>query len=320
LYVLDSNLAVLPVGVPGELCVAGEGVGQGYLNDVELTARKFLPNPFANREGERLYRTGDLVRYLPDGEIEYLGRIDHQIKIRGFRIELGEIESVLRQHPAVKEAVVVAREDAPGEKWLAGYVVGQESSSGSSAQFSSTELRRYLKSRLPDYMVPAAFVTLAALPLTPNGKLDRRALPVPDRTQRRAATAYVPPSTPREVALSAILAELLNVEAVGIHDNFFELGGDSILAIQLIARASRAGLRLSPAQIFQYQTITELAAVAGSPIDVTAEQGIVEPQSNKSSRIMTRYACASNSASPAGDNGTPAWTTPRSIRFSCIAI
>jgi amino acid adenylation domain-containing protein/non-ribosomal peptide synthase protein (TIGR01720 family) len=276
LYVLDANLAPLPIGVPGELCVAGEGVGEGYINDAELTARKFLPNPFEGKDGERIYRTGDLVRYLPSGDIEYLGRIDHQIKIRGFRIELGEIESVLRQHPSVKEAVVLAREDTPGEKWLAGYVVPRESPAGSAAHVSDADLRRYLRSRLPDYMVPSAFAVLEALPLSPNGKLDRKALPIPDRTQRRSATAYAAPSTPQETALASILAELLGTESVGIHDNFFELGGDSILAIQLIARAGRAGLRLSPAQIFQHQTIAELAAVAGVPVDITAEQGVVE--------------------------------------------
>jgi non-ribosomal peptide synthase protein (TIGR01720 family) len=274
LYVLDSNFAPLPIGVPGELCISGTGVGAGYVNDPELTARKFIPNPFGEQPGDRLYRTGDLVRCLPAGDIEYLGRIDHQIKLRGFRIELGEIESVLRQHPSVKEAVVLARDDVQGGKWLAGYVVLREPSE-SGSNVSDVDFRKYLRSRLPDYMVPSAFVTLDCLPLSPNGKLDRKALPVPDRAQRRSAT-FVPPSTAQETVLAKLLADLLNREDVGVHDNFFDLGGDSILAIQLIARAGRAGLRLSPAQVFQYQTVAELAAVAGVPVNLVAEQGVIE--------------------------------------------
>ncbi|HYO56996.1 non-ribosomal peptide synthetase, partial [Archangium sp.] len=263
-FILDERLQPQPVGVPGELYIGGQGLARGYLHRPELTAERFVPHPFSRRPGERLYKTGDLARFRADGHIEYLGRTDLQVKIRGFRIELGEIDTALAQHPTVREVVVVAREDVPGVKRLVGYVVpavGQVT--------NAEELRQHLQQRLPDYMVPAAIVTMEALPLTSNGKVDRRALPTPE-LERSARTAFVEPRTPVERQLADIWARVLRLERVGIHDNFFALGGDSIVSLQIIARAHRVGLRLTPKQIFQHQTIAELAPMA---MEVRATQG-----------------------------------------------
>ena len=194
LYVLDSHRNLVPIGLPGELYVGGAGSSQGYLNRRELTAERFVGHPFDDGEGRRLYRSGDLVRRLADGDIEYLGRIDHQVKIRGYRIELGEIEAVLAQHPAIQQAVVLAREDAPGDKRLVAYVVTADGV----GYFGSTSLRSFLQRKLPDYMVPSAFVFLDSLPLTPNGKLDRKALPAPDHSRSNPEQSYVAPRTPVE--------------------------------------------------------------------------------------------------------------------------
>ena len=217
-----------------------------------------------------MYKTGDLVRWLPNGNIEFLGRLDNQVKIHGFRIELGEIEAVLGKHPAVREAVAMAREDAPGGKRLVVYVTARQS-----ALIFPPELRRFLQEELPEYMVPSSFVTLDALPLTPNGKVDRRALPAPDQARPDLEETYVAPRTPAEETLAGIWAELLHLDRVGIHDNFFNLGGDSIMSIQAIARANKAGLGLTPRQLFEHQTIAELAIVAEQGRIVEAEQGII---------------------------------------------
>ncbi|HOG46575.1 MAG TPA: condensation domain-containing protein, partial [Anaerolineae bacterium] len=214
---------------------------------------------------------GDLARWRPDGTIEFLGRADHQVKVRGFRIELGEVEATLAGHAGVGEAAVVAREDEGGHKRLVAYIVGEGGEAPGAA-----ELREYLRGKLPDYMVPATFVMLAALPLTPSGKVDQRALPAPEPQQREAGSAYVAPRTPAEEALAGIWAQVLGVERVGVHDNFFELGGDSILGIQAIARAGQAGLQLTPRQLFQQPTVAGLAAVAGHTQPVQATQGPVE--------------------------------------------
>jgi hypothetical protein len=248
---LDAHQQPVPVGVVGELYAGGAGLARGYLNQPQLTEEKFVPDPF--KPGERLYRTGDLVRYTSEGVIEFQGRADTQVKVRGYRIELGEIESTLSAHPAVKETVVLAREDTPGDKRLVAYVVG-------SGEASAAELKEHLASRLPSYMLPAAFVVLEALPLTPNGKVDRKALPAPERTGLEAE--YVAPRTPTEEKLARIWAEVLKVGRVGVHDNFFETGGNSILTFQVVTRAEKAGLRLNVMQTFQHQTIAELAAVA----------------------------------------------------------
>ncbi len=271
IYLLDACLQPVPMGVPGELHIGGTGLARGYLNRPELTAERFIPNPFSSEPGARLYKTGDLARYLPDGTIEFLGRTDHQVKVRGFRIELGEIEAVLEGHSAVRKAIVLAREDAPGDKRLVAYFVpARESVPGVS------ELRSFLKEKLPTYMVPSAFIALDTFPLTPNGKVDRQALPAPHQARPELDSDYVAPHTSEEETLADIWAQLLGVEQVGLHDNFFELGGDSILGIQAIARANQVGLHLTPRQLFESPTVGELAAVAGKGVVVQAEQGIIE--------------------------------------------
>jgi amino acid adenylation domain-containing protein/non-ribosomal peptide synthase protein (TIGR01720 family) len=261
-YVLDSNGERVPVGVAGELYLGGNGLARGYLRRPALTAERFVPDPFSRKPGARMYRTGDVSRFLADGNLEFLGRIDQQVKIRGYRIELGEIEAIISEHPAVREAVVLAREDVPGEKRLVCYLVLND---GSSPVIG--ELRQFLKQKLPDYMVPSAFINLPQLPLTANGKLDRRALPGPEGERPNLSVDYEAPRCGVEEKLVSIWAEVLGVEQVGIHDNFFELGGDSILSIRIISRATQAGLNLSPLLIFQHQTIAELAPlVAEQPV------------------------------------------------------
>ncbi|MBO1350490.1 MAG: amino acid adenylation domain-containing protein [Hormoscilla sp. GUM202] len=253
IYVLDRDRQPVPIGISGELYIGGDGLARGYLNRSELTAARFIDNPFGSG---RLYKTGDLVRYLPDGNIEFLGRIDNQVKIRGFRIELGEIEATLAQHPCILQAVVIAREDIPGDKRLVAYIVANREPP------TVRELRDFALAKLPEYMVPAAFVTLEAMPLTPNGKVDRQSLPAPDPSFITSAETFVAPRTPTEKILAAIWSKILGSPRVGIHDNFFELGGDSILTIQIISQAARAGLKITPKQMFQHQTIASLAEVA----------------------------------------------------------
>ncbi len=269
IYILNPALQPVPVGVPGELCIGGIGVARGYVHRPTLTAERFIPNPFARG---RLYRTGDLAQWLPDGQIEFLGRLDHQVKVRGFRIELGEIESVLHQHATVETCVVIAREDTPGQKRLVAYIIPHDP-----AIFSPLALRDHVQQCLPDYMVPAAFVQIDSLPLTPNGKLDQQALPMPAMERQHARHAYVPPRTDREHTLATIWARLLQlpIETIGTHDNFFELGGDSILSIQVIAAAHQSGLHLLARHIFQYPTIAELAIVAEETTGVQSEQDIL---------------------------------------------
>ncbi|MEB3279243.1 MAG: amino acid adenylation domain-containing protein [Lyngbya sp.] len=248
-YILDKYLQPVPVGVPGELHIGGAGLARGYLNRPELTKEKFIPNPFDN---SKIYKTGDLVRYLPDGNIEYLGRIDNQVKIRGFRIELGEIEAVLSQHSKVKTVVVIDREDSTHQKRLVAYVVPQPEMTP-----TVSELRQFLKAKLPDYMVPSAFVMLESLPLTSNGKLNRRALPAPDFSE--LTEKFVAPRTPTEEILAQIWGQILTVEQVGIYDNFFELGGHSLLATQLVSRIrSTLNIELPLRELFATPTVVEL--------------------------------------------------------------
>jgi len=256
IYLLDRYLNPVPIGVRGELHIGGDGLARGYLNRPELTAERFIPDPFSAEPGARLYKTGDLARYLPDGNIEFLGRLDQQVKVRGHRIELGEIEAVLGLHAGVREAVVVAREDVPGDKRLVAYlVVAQEQRAPSTG-----ELRSYLKQKLPEYMVPQAFVMLDALPLTPNGKVDRRALPAPDEARPELAQQYVAPRNAVEEVVADIWAEVLKVEQVGIHDNFFELGGHSLLATQVISRVRRAvQVELPLRALFEDPTVAGLS-------------------------------------------------------------
>ena len=262
-YVLDGSLGAVPVGVAGELYIAGAGLARGYLKRPGLTAERFVANPFES-DGSRMYRTGDLARWREDGNLEFLGRVDQQVKIRGFRVELGEIEAVLREQDSVQEAVVVAREDEPGEKRLVGYVVG---AAGKSVDASA--LRQELTKKLPDYMVPAAVMVLERIPLTANGKVDRKALPAPEFI---STSDYREGRTPEEEILCGLFAEVLGVSRVGLDDNFFEMGGDSIVSIQLVSRARKAGLIITPREVFQRQTVEGLAAIARGLRGVIVEQ------------------------------------------------
>ncbi|MCK5573218.1 MAG: amino acid adenylation domain-containing protein, partial [Bacteroidetes bacterium] len=269
LYILDEFMQEVPIGVAGELYIGGAGVARGYLLRPDLTAERFVPDRFGLEPGGRLYKTGDLCRYLADGNIEFIGRRDEQVKIRGFRVELGEIESVLSNHASVEESVVVVREDESGNKRLAAYLVSNQE------DLSIPAIRSYLQERLPEYMVPALFMQLEILPLTPNGKVDRRALPDPSQTRESLETEYVAPDTAAETTLAEIWKQVLGVTSVGIDDSFFELGGDSILTIQVIARANQAGLRLTPKLMFQHPTIRRLSSVAEEGKQIVAEQGLV---------------------------------------------
>jgi amino acid adenylation domain-containing protein len=253
-YLLDENMEPAPIGVPGEIWVGGEGVARGYLNRPELTAARFVANPFSEKPGERLYRTGDLARFLPDGSIEFLGRTDHQVKVRGFRIELEEIQAVLGRHPAVRESAVVLVDDEPGKGRIVAYVAG------SGEGISSPALRDFLKGQLPEYMVPAAFVFLEKLPLTPNGKVDRHALPPPESVREIRAEDCVSARTPEEKGLVEIWEQLLGISPVGIHDNFFEHGGHSLLAMQILPRVRQIlGVELPLREIFDAPTPAGLA-------------------------------------------------------------
>ena len=255
LYVLDQNRQLVPLGVHGELAIGGYGLARGYRNEPELTADKFVPNPFDSKPQSRLYRTGDLVRWLPAGKLEFLGRIDQQVKLRGFRIELGEIEAALSQHSSLREAAVILGEAARGEKRLVAYVVprGKEFP-------TSMQLRDHLRRTLPDYMLPADFITLERLPLTPSGKIDRRPLPAFDCVRQESENTYVAPHTPIQEMLSLIWAELLGLDRVGIYDNFFEIGGHSLLATQLLTQMQMlTGKDVPLATIFRAQTIAALA-------------------------------------------------------------
>jgi amino acid adenylation domain-containing protein len=254
IYILDANFNAVPVGVPGELCIGGAGLARGYKNRPELVAEKFIPDPFSGSAGARLYRTGDLARYCVDGRIEFLGRIDHQVKIRGFRIELGEIETVLSQHPGVSEVVVAVRE-VSGDERLIGYVVAKGESLA-----TESELKDFLRRKLPEYMVPSVFVFLEGLPLTPNGKVDRRALPAPEGRRPDSGNGSLAPRDTLELELAGIWGQVLGIQSIGVRDNFFDLGGHSLLAVRLFAQIEkRFNKKLPLATLFQAPTIEQLA-------------------------------------------------------------
>jgi amino acid adenylation domain-containing protein/non-ribosomal peptide synthase protein (TIGR01720 family) len=268
-HVLDGRLEPCPVGAPGDLYIAGDCLAAGYSGDPGLTAAKFMPDPWSVRPGGRLYATGDRARLFANGNLQFLGRRDQQVKLRGFRIELGEIEAVLARHPGVREAVALVRDDEAGNRRLVAYLVAARPPAP-----PPQELRGFLAQRLPEYMLPSAFVSLDAWPVTANGKLDRRALPAPEVGRARSAVA---PRSATEQRLAAVWTEVLRLPAVGVHDNFFELGGDSILSIQIVARAAREGLEITPQQLFTHPSIAELATVA-VPVAASASQGAAGPE------------------------------------------
>lgn len=258
--ILDQNLQLVPIGSPGELCIGGSGVVRGYLNRPELTAQRFVPHPFRSEPGARLYRTGDLARFRADGVVEFLGRIDHQVKIRGFRIELGEIESAIATFAGVREVVVVAREDVPGDKRLVAYFIPHAGKNP-----DSSEMREFLKKRLPEYMVPAAFVSMTSFPQTPNRKIDRKALPPPERVAAASNTAYVQPSSDVETLIAQIWQEILSVPKVGVDDNFFDLGGHSLLSVQVLMRLKeKVDKPVSLVDMFRFPTVRSLARYLGA--------------------------------------------------------
>ncbi len=281
-YILNKYGNPVPVGIRGELHIGGACLAQGYLNRADLTAEKFVPNPFNAEAGARLYKTGDLACYLADGNIEFLGRLDHQVKIRGFRIEPGEIEAALRQHSAVRETIVIAREDAAGEKQLVAYVVAPRE-----ARPTPGELRSFLKQKLPDYMVPAVYVLLNALPLMPNGKVDRSALPEPERIQAEPGRGFVAPRNALEIQLANLWEEVLGIRPVGVTDNFFELGGHSLAAVRLFALIEkRLGKKVPLATVFQGATVEHLANILQRPTEAAPHSSLVAIQPAGSRRPL----------------------------------
>ncbi|HHO58773.1 MAG TPA: amino acid adenylation domain-containing protein, partial [Thiotrichales bacterium] len=286
-YVLDPTGKVVPIGVPGELYLGGDGLASAYLNQPALTAEKFVPNPFGPAAGEpqchdRLYRTGDRVRYLSDGAIEFVGRFDYQIKLRGFRIELGEIEDALRQQPQIRDAVVLLREDEPGDKRLVAYIitgdgpVGEAGEPGRDKVADLAEISRAIRQALPDYMMPSAFVELARFPLTPNGKINRQALPKPDAHNMQADADYVEPATDTEIRLAEIWRDVLKVSKVGIHDNFFDLGGHSLLATQVVSRLRESpGVELPMSEMFGAPSIAALAPLVDQLAGNDQQTGLI---------------------------------------------
>jgi len=273
-YLLDSSLTPVPIGVAGELCLAGEGLARGYLNQPALTAEKFIPDPFDHVPGARLYRTGDKARYLPDFCLEFLGRLDRQVKIRGFRIELGEIESVLAGHSAVREAVVLAREDTPGEKRLVAYVVAS-----SAPKLLIAELLSFLKQKLPSYMVPSVFFVLEKLPRNPNGKINHELLPKPGQVRPDLNECYAAARTALEEKLASIWERVLCLDRVGVHDDFFEVGGDSLLAMQIISRVRDTfQIELPLRALFDARTVAVLALIVSQYLD---EETVLEGKNDE---------------------------------------
>ena len=306
MYVLDRQQRIVPVGVSGELYIGGDCLARGYLNRPELTAEKFVPHPFSEREGARLYRTGDVGRWLSDGRIEFLGRVDHQVKIRGFRVEMGEIEAMLSQHPGVRESIVIAREDIPGDKRLVAYVVSEE--------VSAKALRQYLGQHLPEYMIPQAFVTLDQMPLTANGKVDRRKLPAPEINVEREAIEAA--ATPVEEVLVGIWSEVLGV-TVGVEDDFFELGGHSLLATQVMSRALEAfGVQIALRELFEKPTVRELAAVVERELARGEEMPVPVRQVERPEELPLSFAQQRLWFIDQLEPGSAAYNVPAAVRLS----
>ena len=290
LYVLDQHLQLMPIGIAGELYIGGDGLAQGYLNDRELTTERFIPNPFSRKPGEKLYRTGDLVRYLPDGNLEFLSRIDHQVKLRGYRIELGEIETIMREHPSVQDAIVTVG-DAEENKALVGYIVCNTNGDDLQSDKVEVELKSFLKAKLPDYMVPAQFVFLESLPISPGGKIDRQSLPVPLGTRPGLEEAPISARNDLERRLTLIFEKVLKVDSVGIRDNFFDLGGHSLLAVRLVAEIEKEfGQRLPLVSFFEGANIEYLGSLLRDNIHSRKWPTLIEIQSGEKVPLF----CVSN--------------------------
>ncbi|HEX8089043.1 MAG TPA: AMP-binding protein, partial [Blastocatellia bacterium] len=284
-YVLDCHHRLVPIEVPGELHIGGEAVARGYLNQPEMTAEKFIPNPFGDDEGSRLYKTGDLARYLPDGNIQFCGRVDNQVKIHGYRIELGDVEAALASSPIIANAAVSVREVAPGDKQLVAYTVPAAGRAPSDQSETSALLKTFLKGKLPHYMIPSAFVTVDALPLNRNGKLDRESLPEPRRAGGGQGLAYARPRDPLEYHLVQIWEELFDLRPIGITDNFFSLGGHSLLSIRMMDRIEQAfGMRLPLATLFANATVEYLAQALLKQESEFGREPLVAVQPNGSKR------------------------------------
>ncbi|MBA2613382.1 MAG: non-ribosomal peptide synthetase, partial [Bacteroidetes bacterium] len=265
LFVLDKSEHLLPIGLMGEIYIGGDGVGSGYLRDERLTRLKFIPDPFSKEPGSRLYKTGDLGRWMPDGNIEYLGRMDDQVKIRGYRIELGEIENLLHQHEQIHQAVVLAKDDSDGNKRLVGYLVSEES-------LDKEEIISYLRERVPSYMIPALWVLMESFPLTPNGKVDKKALPDKDLSTL-SAKDFIAPRNEIEENIAVIWRNLLHIERIGIYDSFFELGGHSLLAMRVVSAIRKEfDMDLEIKDLFQYSTINDLSKYVEIQLSVYTEE------------------------------------------------
>jgi surfactin family lipopeptide synthetase C len=284
-YLLDEQMRPVPVGVAGEIYIGGVGLARGYKNRPDLTAESFIPNFLSDEPGARLYRTGDLGRWLPDGEIEYLGRTDHQVKVRGFRIELGEIEAALLSHEAVKEALALVREEASGEKRLIAYVVAEREQEAATV----SELRRHLRERVPEYMVPSVFVVLDKFPLSPNGKVDRRALPEPDNARPALEQAFVAPRSQIEQRIARVWEKVLGIERVGAHDNFFDLGGHSLQMVRVQDKLREEfAQKLSIVELFQYPTIGALASHIAQEVSPEKSVGKILDRARKRQEAIAR--------------------------------
>jgi hypothetical protein len=297
----DPDLQAIPVGVWGEVLIGGKGLARGYLGRPELTAERFMPDPFGGAPGERLYRTGDRGRFLPDGRLELAGRLDHQVKLRGFRVELGEIEAVLASLPGVREAVAVVRQDDPADPRLVAYLVPGEETPG------PMELRQRLAERLPAFMVPSTFVKLDALPRTPNGKIDRRALPAVEKIRPELEEAFVPPHSETERRIAAVWQEVLGIGQVGIHDNFFDLGGQSLLLVRVHSQLrQQLDANLTLIDLFRYPTVATQAAHLARGEDVEEPPAMAEQlERRQAGQLRLRSGLALRQSLDEGEGALP---------------
>jgi aryl carrier-like protein len=288
IYILDAKQRPVPPGIPGELYIAGAGVARGYWNRPELTAERFLPDPFAKRPGSKMYRSGDWARFLPSGDLDFLGRLDEQVKIHGFRIELGEIETAIAQHPDIRQVSVLACTDGSTGSKLVAYFAAKPGST-----LSGTDLREFLQTKIPAHMLPYTYVQLEGLPVGPSGKVDRAKLPAPNPASAAKMREYVAPRTREEKILTDILAEVLRLERVGVTDNLFELGADSLHVFQITSRAAKAGLTIGPKLLLEQRTIAGvIAGLANSDTPTAAASTAIKPVARDKYRLIREVRVA----------------------------